>query len=346
MKRRGSNIRKWIMRHFVVPVARCLPLDRAHLLIEKIGHFEFELNPHYRRYVFSLINEANSRLGLNWPLVETSRLVAGRLTRWRVRDLLLDGENSARVLDSFSVDGLDNLQSAIAEGHGVVLLSNHFGAHIQVANWMYRQGIEFRFLTERPRHLSKVIDKYFRSEGPLGQRELFLSRHKSGNAATAAIVRALKCLKAGHVVLTTNDVRWNDNRSVVARLMGIDWRFTSTWVMLAQRSKAPIVQVFCLMLPDGRHELRFLPPEHIPADADPAEWIQKTLDRLQAMINLEPGNSCEFLSWPFDRSAEGLSVRVSPVDEVTSVDRSIPSPHFGIAAKANAEESGKITKSH
>ncbi len=340
MRRRGSNIRKWIMRHIVVPVARCLPLERAHLLIEKIGLLEYDFNHQYRAHLKSLVTEANSRLDVNWPVRRTARIIAGRMARWRLRDLLLDGKNSARALASFRVDGLENLEQAMAEGNGVVLLSNHFGAHLQVANWMYRRGIEFRFLTERPRSLSKVIDKYFRSEGPLGQRELFLSRHKAGTAATASILRAIKCLKAGHVVLTTNDVRWNDNRSVVASLMGIQWRFTSTWVMLAQRSKAPIVQVFCLMLPDGRHELRFLPPEHIPADADPAQWIQKTLDRLQAMINLEPGNSCEFIGWPLDHSPEGLSVRVSPITEAPS-DHTIPAPHFGIAGQTQSVESEK-----
>lgn len=344
MKRRGSNLRKFLMRHFVAPVLRLMPLGRAHLATESMGRLEFALNASYRKWLLAAIQDHIERTGVNWNLNETARLVAGRTARWRVRDLLLGGKNGSRVLENFVAIGQENLDSAMAEGKGVILLSNHFGAHIQVANWMLRRGIEFRFLTERPRHLSNELAEYFRSEGPLGQKELFLSRHKAGNAATAAIMRALKCLKAGHVVLTTNDVRWNDNSSVVGRLMGIDWRFTSTWVMLAQRSQAPVVPVFCLMKSDGSHELRFLPPEHIPLDADVSAVIQKSLDRLQDMINAEPGNSSEFLSWSLDSSPEGFEVRVTPVETGPIVPK-IPSPHFDLAAKATSE-AGSSANSH
>ena len=344
MKRRGSNLRKWLMSHFVVPVVRCLPLDRAHLVIEAIGRTEFALNSAYRKWLIASIEDSQNRTGADWDIKQTARLVAGRTARWRVRDMLLDGNNHKRILESFIVTGQENLESAIAQGKGVILLSNHFGAHIQVGNWMLRRGIEFRFLTERPRHLSNLLARYFRSEGPLGQKELFLSRHKSGNAATAAIMRALKCLKAGHVVLTTNDVRWNDNRSVVGTLMGIQWKFTSTWVMLAQRSQAPVVPVFCLMRSDGRHELRFLPPEQIAPDADPAQVIQQSLDHLQAMIIAEPGNSTDFLGWSLDRSPEALEVRVTPVDAAPG--QKIPAPHFDLSGKPAANEAHFTGKSH
>lgn len=344
MKRRGSNLRKFVMRHFVAPLLRFLPLGLAHLATEFIGRVEFALNARYRNWLLEAIRDNIDRTGVNWDLHETARLVSGRMARWRVRDLLLGGKNSSRVLENYFVQGEENLKTAIAQGKGVILLSNHFGAHIQVANWMLRSGIEFRFLTERPRHLSKELAQYFRSEGPLGQKDLFLSRSKAGNAATAAIMRALKCLKAGHVVLTTNDVRWNDNRSVVGRLMGIDWKFTSTWVMLAQRSQAPVVPVFCLMKADGRHELRFLPPEQIPIDADLTEVIQKSLDRLQEMINAEPGNSTEFIGWSLDRSPEGLEVRVTPVE--TKPGQKIPAPHFDLAGKPESNEAGLTGNSH
>lgn len=344
MKRRGSNIRKFLMRYFVLPAVRLLPPNRAHLAIEKIGRAEFYLNSRFRQYLISSIEEAKSRLGVSWDTLSTARLVAGRTTRWRLRDLLLDGKNSQKFLESFIVNGQENLENAIAQGKGVILLSNHFGAHLQVANWMLRRGIEFRFLTERPRSLSKVLDKYFRSEGPLGQKDLFLSRHKSGNAATASIMRALKCLKAGHVVLTTNDVRWNDNRSVIGTLMGIQWRFTSTWVMLAQRSQAPVVPVFCSMRPDGRHELCFLPAEQFAPDADHTKVIQQSLDRLQAMINAEPGNAMEFLDWPLDRSAGTLEVRVTPIE--TTPGQKIPAPHFDLAGKSVLSDADLTGNSH
>jgi len=98
------------------------------------------------------------------------------------------------------------------------------------------------------------------------------------------------------------------------------------------------------MRPDGRHELRFLPAEQIAPNADHTLVIQQSLDRLQAMINAEPGNAMEFLDWPLDRSAGALEVRVTPLE--TKPGQKIPAPHFDLAGKPESNEAGLTGNSH
>ena len=44
-------------------------------------------------------------------------------------------------------------------------------------------------------------------------------------------------------------------------------RFSTTWVVLAAMTEAPVVMVFCRMEPDGRYHIEFRPAFHVPKDA-------------------------------------------------------------------------------
>lgn len=332
MRRHGMNLRKWVMKSFMMPCLRRLPTNRSFLLSERIGRVESSLLPGYRKDLRRVVSEANRHFGTDWDIAETARQLAGRLTRWRTRDILLDNLDRESALASFVVTGREHLDQALAQGKGVVLLSNHFGSHMLPAHWMLRSGVEFRFLTERPRHISKLLAKYFQSEGPTGQKELFISRKKAGNQGVSSLIRSIRCLKANHVLLVACDVRWDDNQSVVGRFMGIHWKFTPIWAILSMRSGAPVVPVFCSMMPDGRHHLEFLPPESIPADANLTELVQASLERVEARVKTDPGNSNDYFFWKFDRSELSASMRVDLQDSTLTDSKNAPNtpppPHF------------------
>ena len=346
MRRSGMNFRKWIMGRIVVPVLRCLPIGKATNFVEGVGRVEYDRVPDLRKELQAAVSSAKTFLGADWDVNSVARELSGRHTRWNLRDLLVDGPSVSRALDTFDIVGQEHFDAAMAEGKGIILLSNHFGAHVLPGHWMLRKGIDFRFLTERPRHLSKSLLKYFESTGPLGQKELFISRKKSGNDGVSAIFRSLRCLKSKYVVLVASDVRWNDNQSVVGRFMGELWKFTPIWAVLAQRSGAPVLPCYCSMMPNGRHKLEFGPVQHIQAGESLQSLVQEALDRVELKVKQDPLNSNDYFLWATDTSRASLDVKVLEVDQPASEislsqAHGLKAPHFGVTS-----ESVKTSKLH
>ncbi|MEI7921918.1 MAG: lysophospholipid acyltransferase family protein [Planctomycetota bacterium] len=329
------NFRKWIMARIVVPVLRRFPISKATNFVEGFGRWEFDRVPELRKELITAVNLAKTQLGADWDVESVTRQLAGRLIRWNLRDVLVDGPSARRALETFDIIGQENFDAAMAEGKGVILLSNHFGGHILPAHWMLRKGINFRFLTERPRHVSKSLLKHFEQTGPLGQKELFISRKKSGNDGVSSIFRSLRLLKAKHVVLVACDVRWNDNQSVVGRFMGELWKFTPIWAILAQRSTAPVLPCYCSMLPDGRHLIEFGAVEHVAPGQSLQAAVQASLDRVECKVKQDPLNSNDYFLWATDTSRASLDVRyIESESTEISIDQAHASnsPHFDVTA--------------
>jgi len=331
------------MGRLFVPVLRHLPVKHATNFVEGIGRFEYRCLPKLRQETVQAVAQANARLGENWDVPRLARTISGRLTRWRLRDVLLDAISADEALATFDVVGREHMEAARAEGRGVVLLSNHFGSHVLPGHWMLREGIEFRFLTERPRCLGKKLAAYFKSTGPLGQQELFISRKKHGNDGVSSIFRSIRSLKAGHLLLIACDVRWADNQSVAARFLGETWKFTPIWAILAQRSGAPVLPCYCTMQPDGRHRLEFGPVVHVSPKDDLTAVVQQALDQVELRVRQDPANSNEYFFWALDNRPDTLALKVLDTPTVAAESPAIPSPHFGLTADtpAGTAQAGK-----
>jgi KDO2-lipid IV(A) lauroyltransferase len=301
MRRRGLNIRKGLLRT-IMPALRLLPPRAATRLVAAIGRVEYALLPGLRGHYDRAVARAGDDLGGRWDVAAVGRALAGNQIRWRARDLLLDGLDDRRVAPLFDVVGRDALDAALAEGRGVILLGNHFGAHLMPAHWLVRQGYPLRLFMERPRHVSRFLTRSFETDGPLGQRKLFISRRATPAEAAGSILRAARILKAGLIVNLAGDVRWAGPHTTPAVFLGRPYTFSSTWVALAAMSGAPVVPVFCRMEPSGAYRLEFLPPYHVPTGAAESpracRWVQQALDVIADHVRRDPTNSNDYFFWP------------------------------------------------
>jgi KDO2-lipid IV(A) lauroyltransferase len=302
MQRRGLNIRKYFLG-MILPALRRLPLPVASRMIAGIGRSEYALFRSLRAEFDAAVERGAGRLGCDWDRDGVSRALCGNQIRFRTRDRLLDGVPDHRLEPLFLVSGRDSLDQARQQGKGVILLSSHFGAHLLPAHWLYRQGYPLRFYMERPRHISKYLTRQFESDGPLGQSKLFITRSKDDPATSArSILRASRVLSAGMLIYLAGDVRWPGQNTQAARFLGRTYRFSATWVRLAALSGAPVVPVFCRMMPDGRYQIEFHPPFHVPENAprsgQTSGWVQSFLELLEEQVRLYPDNSNEYFFWP------------------------------------------------
>jgi phosphatidylinositol dimannoside acyltransferase len=306
MERRGLNIRKGFLRA-VLPIFRTLPLPVATRFLTGIGRMEYQLSRSLRQTFQNAVAHGRSALDGEWDVPAVSRELAGNHILWRTRDLLLDGVADQRAREMFTVEGRENLDSAFGIGRGCMVLASHFGAHLLPAHWLFRENFPVRFYMERPRHISRFMSRHFQTDGPLGQDKLFISRQGVPADAASSILRAARTIKAGLLLYLAGDVRWTGRLTESARFLGQTMRFSTTWIVLAAMTEAPVVMVFCRMEPDGRYHIQFRPAFFVPKDApekgETAQWVRYFIEILEDQVRRYPTNSNDYFFWP---ESEGM----------------------------------------
>jgi KDO2-lipid IV(A) lauroyltransferase len=300
MERRGLNIRKGFLR-FWLPMIRAFPLPLASRFLSGVGRLEYRCSGRLRGQFRRAVERGQTTLGCRWDVPGVSRELAGNHVLWRTRDLLLDGVADDRARAMFTVEGRENLDAALGEGRGCIVLASHFGAHLLPAHWLFRQGLPVRFYMERPRHISRYLQRHFATDGPLGQDKLFISRKGAAADSASSILRAARTVKAGMLLYLAGDVRWTGQLTEPARFLGQDMRFSTTWVVLAAMTGTPVVMVFCRMEPDGRYHIEFRPAFQVPRDApekgESGRWVRHFLDVLEDQVRRYPENSNDYFFW-------------------------------------------------
>ena len=300
MKRRGLNLRKALLR-LILPFVRKLPPRAASRFVAGIGRTEYAMGKTLRLRFDQAVSRGASYFGAPWDVRSVGRELAGNQVRWRTRDQLLDGLTDGKVASVFEVAGREHLDAARAEGKGVILLANHYGAHLLPAHWLVREGSPVRLFMEKPHHVSKLLAKEFATDGPLGQEKLFISRKANPTEAAGSILRAARVLKAGMVVMIASDVRWETGVTAESDFLGQSYRFSATWVTMAALTGAPVVPVFCRMEADGSHHLEFLPSFRVPKDGGKPgraeEFVRPSIAAIEERVRLHPENSNEYLFW-------------------------------------------------
>ena len=314
MQRRGLNVRKALLGS-VLPILRMFPPRIASRALSGIGRTEYALHRGVRVRVDAAIARGATHFGHAWDPAQLGPQLAGNQIRWRTRDRLLDGLSDQTVSSLFEVARRDAFDRALGLGKGVVLLSNHYGAHMMPAHWLAREGYPSRLFIERPRHISKYLARQFETDGPTGQRKLFITRRWNPKEAASAVLRAARVLNAGMVLKIAADVRWSGHHAATANFLGRSYSFSSTWVILAAMTGAPIVRVFCRMNDDGTYFLEFqdhffVPPEAKSPDQASA-WVQESLDLIESRVAQHPDNSNEYFFW----SEDAVEAPVAPGED-------------------------------
>jgi KDO2-lipid IV(A) lauroyltransferase len=308
---------RWMIVHKVVlqvvfPVLRLLPYRLAYRLLGVMGRLDLLVVPNQAREYEAAVAAGAERLGRAWDVPRVSRSLARQTYRWRVRDRLLEGRTETQVRLLFEVLGREHLDAALACGKGVILLANHFGSHVVIAHWMLRHGYPARWFGERPRNVSRYLTRQLRSDGPLGQEGLFLSRRGEVSESAARVLHAARVLNAGMVLMLASDVRSVDPRAARVTFLGREMGFATTWVNLAAITGAAVVPVFCRVDEAGTHHLEFHAPYHVPRDARRPgrceEWVRRALGAVEDHVLAYPEQSNDYFFWGYQgRSSDRLA---------------------------------------
>ena len=311
MGRLKAGLQKQTLR-VLLPLLRHTPARVSAAVVDAMGWFNYMVVPGNRTDYGARITRGRHELGESWNNDVIARRYASGLVHWRTRDRLLDGLSDDQAIDRFQVEGRDHLDDAYASKRGVILLGNHFGTHLHPSHWLFRERYPLRLFMERPRNISKYLAGQLRTSGALGQERLFISRKSTPTEAAGSILRAMQILKAGMILQIASDVRWQGSHTAPGEFLGSTYLFSTTWVVLAAMTGAPVIPVFCRPDAAGRSLIEFQPSFRVPADAirsgHAGDYVQRSLDNLVAQIRLHPDLSNDYFTWP--RSEIGL-VRVA-----------------------------------
>ena len=300
-----GRLKAGLQRHalrVLMPLLRRVPAPMSAAVVDGLGWINYNLVPGNREIYERAVRRGRDETGEVWDDPVVARQLATGLVHWRSRDRLLDGLTDAQALGRFEVEGRDHLDRAYAQHRGVILLGNHFGSHLHPSHWLYREGFPLRLFMERPRNVSKYMTSQFGTDGALGQEKLFISRRSTPTEAAGSILRAMRMLNTGMVLQIACDVRWQGAHTAPAQFLGATYLFSTTWVVLAAMTGAPVVPVFCRPDGQGRYVLEFQSSFRVPAAAprngQDAQYVQRGLDAIAEQVRQHPHLSNDYFTWP------------------------------------------------
>lgn len=273
----------------LLPALRALGPARADAVLCGLGRLGAAFRPWHRRSLAVAARRAPAA-------VSPGALDAGRL-RFLARDYLLETDDDTAALARFDVTGGAAVDSALADGRGLVLVGAHLGGHLSALHWLYRRGIPLRVVVQRPNHVSRALARFFDQEGPDPQAAYFLRRGLGSTDCVERLLRVRSAVRSGKAVYFAGDVPWDGPNTRSGRLLGQAHRFLAVWADLSALTGAPVVFVFCNHADGGRFALRFESVGVVPRGGEDAA-VARFLDRLEAAIAACPSDAIAHLLWP------------------------------------------------
>jgi lauroyl/myristoyl acyltransferase len=288
---------KFVFYDLLLPLLRDLGPARGDAILSLLGYLVTAISPNRKQQFREALERASDALEAEWPIETTWPALAAGAARFLARDYPLDGLSDQVVLDRFEVRGYDRLRATMSDGRGAILVGSHLGAHIAGVHWLFRRGVPLRLLVQRPRHISKELNRRFDADGPHPQAALFLRRDLSPAVAIERIFRARAALRDGLAIYMNGDIPWSGPNTCPGSLLGRPQNLLAIWTELAILTGAPVFLVFCIHKPGGRFSLeieeigRLRPGEEETAVAD-------YLKQLEARIATSPAEAIAHLLWP------------------------------------------------
>jgi lauroyl/myristoyl acyltransferase len=292
---------KFAFYELLMPVLRGLGASAGDMVLGWIGWLAISVRPRTRRLLRSSLEHALFAVDADWSVDEIWPALAANTARFLARDYALDGLSDELVLSRFAVRGYERLDTALRDGRGAILVGSHLGAHIAGLHWLVRRGVPLRFLFQRPRHISRTLDRYFDVDGAHPQAAMFLRRDLSRAVAVERIFRARAALRDGLAIYLNGDIPWAGPNTCAGSLLGHPQHLLAIWTELAVLTGASVFLIFCTHQSGGRFALeiesigRLLPGEEQAAVAD-------YLKQLEARIVANPAAAVAHLLWPCYRS--------------------------------------------
>ncbi len=179
---------------------------------------------------------------------------------------------------SFECEGLEYLEAARGQGHGVIILSAHLGAWELISFVMSARGYPFDFLVRR-------------IENPLVERLIENIRTRFGNRTIdkrSAARAMLTTLRAGKLLALMVDINVVRDKGIFVDFFGVPACTTFIAAKLSLRTGAPLVPIFAPWDErTGRYMLRIHAPLAIERSGDEDRDVRRLTEKFTKVVEDE-----------------------------------------------------------
>jgi phosphatidylinositol dimannoside acyltransferase len=201
-----------------------------------------------------------------------SRAAMRSYARYWLEFFRLPRLGAQRILGRMAVDGVENLDAAVAAGRGVILALPHTGNWDHAGAWLALRGNPFTTVAERLRPVS-LYDRFVAVREKLGMEVLALEGDGSGRAAFG---RLLQRLRSGGVVCLVSE-RDLGGAGIPVTFFGEQTAMPAGPASLAIATGGALLPTVLWFTddggPGGGWGARIGPPVPVPADGDRAAKI-------------------------------------------------------------------------
>ena len=200
-------------------------------------------------------------LDCDWDVPAISQELAGNQILWRTRDMLLDGVSDERAEPDVprqrqGASGRGDCPGQGLHGADQPLRGPHAAGALALPAGLSSAALH----GAAPQRLAVHVPAVQTRKGRSARTSCSSRARESPTDSASSILRAARVLKAGMLLFLAGDVRWSGQMTEEAQFLGRTLRFSTTWVVLASMTGAPVVVVFCRIGPDRRYHIEFRPP--------------------------------------------------------------------------------------
>lgn len=181
--------------------------------------------------------------------------------------------SDAKIADWSTVENIEYLTEPLEKGIGVIMLSAHFTTLEISGRGIRLAGAPFDAVYRRNR--SDFVTEFLRAGRERSADETIEKRD---------IKSMVRKLRAGRAVWYAPDQSYSRKGAEVVPFFGVPTMHTTATSTLARLGKAVVVPFFPRRMPDGRYQLKLLPPlENFPGD-NPVEDVMQYIRLLEEHI--------------------------------------------------------------
>jgi KDO2-lipid IV(A) lauroyltransferase len=191
-------------------------------------------------------------------------------------ELLFLMDRPLQLKSRVRLEGAENLTQALKKGHGVILVSAHFGNFPLMLAKLSLEGYRVSGIMRQMKD-TRVEKLFLAKRNRLGIRTIYSQPRR------ACVEETIRNLRQNELVFIPIDQNFG-TAGVFVDFFGRKAATATGPVVLAQRTGAAILPVFSIRQSDDTHKIVFEPPLQLLKGAGEEETLQQNIQKLTSII--------------------------------------------------------------
>jgi len=192
-------------------------------------------------------------------------------------DLFYFMSHAPQVEKKVYFEGLEHLDAVLKEGNGVIAVTAHFGNFPLMMLALAQEGYKVHSMIRPAR--DKALEEYIvRRRNAVGVYTIYAIPRRR------CVSQSLKVLRNNEILFILADQNFGADGGIYVDFFGQKAATATGPVVFAKRTKSPLLPMFSVQQPDGRHKVIIEPPIVLEEGIDEEEMTVSTMTKVTNLI--------------------------------------------------------------